>query len=160
MVFLFRKLHTSFASELIKWINSVQQFKINSRLSFATRIDGTCKKEKPIKKQIQRRCKNATHTNSFIILFILARGRVKSSSSAEGGGHSSSCGLFIVLCFDVLCVFITFVVFISLLSLTTKYLDLVWSSQCIRYFCLGNSMPNGTIQANFIDLISVWSLKQ
>lgn len=45
------------------------------------------------------------HTSSLIILFILARGRVKSSSSAEGGGHNSSCGLFIVLC-----AFITFAI--------------------------------------------------
>uniref|UniRef100_A0A2M3ZTU6 Putative secreted peptide n=1 Tax=Anopheles braziliensis TaxID=58242 RepID=A0A2M3ZTU6_9DIPT len=70
MVFLFRWLHTSFASELIRWMNSVQQFSMSSLLSFATRIEGT---------------------SSLMILLMLARGKVNSSSSGFGG-QSSSCG--------------------------------------------------------------------
>ena len=46
IVFLFFWLHTSFASELIRWMNSVQQLRISSRLSFATLIDGTWKIER------------------------------------------------------------------------------------------------------------------
>lgn len=41
IVFLFFWLQTSLLSELIKCMNSVQQLRISSRLSFATRIEGT-----------------------------------------------------------------------------------------------------------------------
>lgn len=61
MVFLCNWLQMSFASELSKWMNSVQQLRTNSLASLAIRTEGT---------------------NSLIILFRLALGRVSSSSSA------------------------------------------------------------------------------
>lgn len=60
MVFFCCWLQISFASDDMRWINSVQQLRINSRESFATRIFGRI---------------------SLIILLIEARGRVSSSSS-------------------------------------------------------------------------------
>ena len=60
IVFLCSWLHISFASELSKCMNSVQQLRINSLASLAIRTEGT---------------------SSFIILLMLALGKVSSSSS-------------------------------------------------------------------------------
>lgn len=61
MVFLLSWLQISLASELSRWMNSVQQLRISSRASFAILTDGT---------------------SSLIILLMLALGKVTSSSSA------------------------------------------------------------------------------
>lgn len=84
------------------------------------------------------------HTNSFIILFILARGSVKSSSSAEGGGHSSSCGLFIVL----LCVSRSLCLFYSSVFIDSQIFEFGFLFRGANVQCIHCFVVVGTLNAH------------
>ena len=71
MVFLEPLLHISLASDDNRWMNSVQQFRMSSRASFATLTLGT---------------------SSFIILLSAARGMLNSSSSFGSDMVTSTAG--------------------------------------------------------------------